>query len=65
MTKAWLINEQHGTNAFISLFFIGATFQGIEIGDGLASKSNGLFSAEDWQCGKVGVTVQKGRGNSE
>ena len=46
-------------------FFIGATFQGIEIGDGLASKSNGLFSAEDWQCGKVGVTVQKGRANSE
>jgi len=27
---------------------------GIEIGDGLASKSNGLFAAEDWQCGKCG-----------
>ena len=27
--------------------------QGIEIGAGLAEKSKGLFSAEDWQCGKV------------
>jgi len=27
---------------------------GVEIGAGLAEKSNGLFSAEDWQCGKCG-----------
>jgi len=27
---------------------------GVEIGSGLADKSNGLFSADDWQCGKCG-----------
>ena len=28
--------------------------QGIEIGKNAAEKSKGLFSAEDWQCGKCG-----------
>lgn len=28
--------------------------QGIEIGQGMAEKSKGLFSADDWQCGKCG-----------
>jgi uncharacterized OB-fold protein len=27
---------------------------GVEIGKGLAEKSKGLFSADDWQCGKCG-----------
>ncbi len=30
---------------------------GIEIGTALAEKSKGLFSAEDWQCAKVGYRV--------
>jgi hypothetical protein len=33
---------------------------GIEIGTALAEKSKGLFSAEDWQCAKVGYHVLPG-----
>jgi hypothetical protein len=33
---------------------------GIEIGTALAEKSKGLFSAEDWQCAKVGYRVVPG-----
>jgi hypothetical protein len=33
---------------------------GIEIGTALAEKSKGLFSAEDWQCAKVGYRVLPG-----